>query len=156
MNSPSLSFPLYRAFTSAGLPLAGGKLYTYQAGSGGTVNQTTYQDAALAQPNTNPVVLDSTGTAAVRLDPTLSYEFVLKDSGGALQNTVDGYASSFLTQAVFNSFLPHVTFVGMVTDSYNDAYFHRTAAYSGGTPGHVSTCFTKQTDVTGTGAANYE
>lgn len=63
---------------------------------------------------------------------------------------------TILTQALFDGFLGTVNFAGAVNDSYSDAYFKRTAAYVGGVPGHVATCMTIETDVTGTGATNYE
>lgn len=62
-------------------------------------------------------------------------------------------AAGTLTQAIFNSFMAGVTFNGGATDgTTTDAYIHRTAAYSGGTPGFVNTALTVQTDVTGTAA----
>jgi hypothetical protein len=60
------------------------------------------------------------------------------------------------TQALFNSFLAQVTFDGAAADGYSDAWFHRTAAYLGGMPGHVATALTVQTDVTGVGVTNFE
>jgi hypothetical protein len=41
-------------------------------------------------PLSNPVVLDSTGSASIRLQ-SLGYKFILKDSGGATQWTADNY-----------------------------------------------------------------
>lgn len=55
----------------------GGKLHTYLAG--GTTPQVTYSDAAGATPNTNPVTLDSLGSAVVRLAVGVAYHFTLKD-----------------------------------------------------------------------------
>lgn len=87
MSAPYFPVPIFRAFTSAGLPLAGGLLYTYAAGS--LTPQSTYQ-ADGSTTNANPVVLDSTGSATVRLQ-SLGYKFILKDSGGATQWTEDNY-----------------------------------------------------------------
>lgn len=50
-------------FDSSGNPLAGGKLYFYEATT--TDEQTTYSDAAGSTANTNPVVLDSAGRLEV-------------------------------------------------------------------------------------------
>lgn len=61
-------------FDNNGLVAAGYKLFTYAAGS--TTKQTTWTDATLGTPNTNPVVLDSSGRAGVFLGG-LSYKFVL-------------------------------------------------------------------------------
>lgn len=76
-----------RYFDSNGNPLAGGKLYTYQAGT--TTPQATYTDSTGGTPNANPVILDADGEADVWLDTSLSYKFVLKDSTDATQWTVD-------------------------------------------------------------------
>lgn len=48
-----------------GSPLVGGQVYTYFAGT--STNQDTYSDAALTVPNTNPVILDDTGSANIFL-----------------------------------------------------------------------------------------
>lgn len=61
-----------------------------------------------------------------------------------------------LTQGIFNSFLGSVTFVGGPTDASGDAYFHRTTAYAGGTPGFVNTALTVQTDVNGVAGTSNE
>lgn len=82
-----LPFPVFRALDTNGLPLVGGKLYTYQAGS--STPQATYTDSTGVTPNANPVVLDSTGSANVWLG-NLPYKLVLKDSLGNTLWTVDG------------------------------------------------------------------
>ena len=79
MITAPLSLPIFREFDNSGLMLAGGKLYTYYAG--GTTPKATYSDVAGAVPNANPVVLDTTGRANVRLGSG-SYHFVLKDAAG--------------------------------------------------------------------------
>jgi hypothetical protein len=73
-------------FDRNGKPLAGGKLYTYVAGT--TTPKTTYSSASGAA-NLNPVILDSAGRAQVWLDATTSYKFVLKDRNDVEQWTVD-------------------------------------------------------------------
>ncbi|HTL13063.1 MAG TPA: hypothetical protein VL588_11270 [Bdellovibrionota bacterium] len=75
-----------RFFTSSGVPLANGLLYTYAANS--TTPQVTYTNQG-GSTNQNPVQLDANGYADVWLDPSLSYKFVLKDSDGNTQWTVD-------------------------------------------------------------------
>ena len=69
--------PRYRFLDDNGEPLSGGLLYTYEAGT--TTPKATYKDLAGAEPNTNPIVLDSAGRAQVRI-VSGSYKFVLKDS----------------------------------------------------------------------------
>lgn len=72
-------------FTANGVPLSGGLLYTYAAGT--TTPKVTYSDAAGTTPNANPVVLDSRGEATVFWDG--AYKVVLKDSLGATIYTQD-------------------------------------------------------------------
>lgn len=71
-----------QSFTnSAGVPLVGGKLYTYDAGT--SAPRATYSDAAGLIPNTNPVVLDARGEATIFWSG--AYKVILKDS---LDNTI--------------------------------------------------------------------
>ena len=71
-------------FTEGGVPLAGGKLYTYEAGTATPAD--TYTDATGGVTNTNPVILNSRGEAAVWLTNAATsswggaYKFVLTDS----------------------------------------------------------------------------
>jgi len=88
MSAPYLpGLPLFRAFDSAGDPLAGGLLYHYAAGTSSNLD---VYDSDGTTPLTQPVVLDTTGTATIRLGSS-AYKFVLKDSGGATQWTIDNY-----------------------------------------------------------------
>jgi len=103
MTTPLLPVPIFRAFDAANLPLAGGKLYTYQANS--LIPQATYSDAAGVVANTNPVVLDTTGSATVRLINNAAYKFVLTDSLGTTQWTEDYYLGQYLDQTTFNTML---------------------------------------------------
>lgn len=97
-------FGRYRAFDADGAPLAGGKLYTYEAGT--STPKTTYTDKDAGSANTNPVVLDADGYGDVWLD-TGGYKFVLKDSSGNLlweKDDIDGgstggYASSVISKS---------------------------------------------------------
>jgi hypothetical protein len=75
-----------QSFTnSVGLPLVGGKLYTYDAGT--NTPRPTYQDAAATVPNTNPVILDARGEATVFWSG--SYKVVCKDAFDVLIWSVD-------------------------------------------------------------------
>jgi hypothetical protein len=76
-------------YTGTSKPLAGGKVYTYAAGT--STPKTTWQDAAGTTPNANPVVLDSTGSALIFWSG--SYKVVVVDSSGNTIYTVDNYAS---------------------------------------------------------------
>ena len=68
--------PIFQAFDDNGNPLNGGKLHTYINQT--TTPKTTYSDADLSTPNTNPIILDSRGECG----PIFGfgfYKFVLKD-----------------------------------------------------------------------------
>lgn len=80
--SPKMQF-----FTAAGLPLVGGKLFTYASGT--STPLATYTDDTGNTANTNPIILNSRGEAGVWLGPS-RYTFVLKDSDDNLIWTVDG------------------------------------------------------------------
>ena len=64
-------------FTAGGIPLVGGKVYTYAAGT--TTPLATYTTAAASTPNTNPVILDSRGEASIFFSAA-NYKIVVKDS----------------------------------------------------------------------------
>jgi hypothetical protein len=78
-------YPRFRAFTSNGDPLVGGKLYTYQTNT--TTPKATYTDQAGLTPNSNPVILDADGEANVWLNGL--YRFRLDDAGDITQWTID-------------------------------------------------------------------
>ena len=78
--------PKLQFFDANGAPLSGGKLYTYLAGS--STPLATFTDSTGATSNTNPVILDSRGEAAVWLS-TYQYKFVLKSAADAAIYTVD-------------------------------------------------------------------
>jgi microcystin-dependent protein len=78
--------PFMQFTTTAGAPLIGGKLYTYAAGT--TTPLASYTDSTGATANTNPVILNVRGEAAIWLDPA-SYKFVLNDENDSLIWTAD-------------------------------------------------------------------
>lgn len=86
--------PHFAYFTdNDGQPLAGGKLYTYEAGT--TTPKATYtaQDGLTA--NANPIILDSSGRATLFL--TGAYKFRLETSANVLveeTDNVDAFATS--------------------------------------------------------------
>ncbi len=66
-------------FSSSGVPLSGGRLFSYAAGT--NTLQATYRDSTGSGTNTNPIILDSTGSANIWL-AGLSYKFVMQDAQG--------------------------------------------------------------------------
>lgn len=69
-----------------GLPLAGGKIYTYVAGT--TTPTATYSDPMGLVPNENPVILDASGQADIWLRPG-SYKVVVADADDVILYMTD-------------------------------------------------------------------
>ena len=91
-------------FDNNGVPLAGGKIYTYEAGT--STPLATYTSSTGNTAHTNPIVLDSAGRVpggeiwnALRL-----YKFVLKTSAEVLLATYDNVGSSFNATAIIANF----------------------------------------------------
>ena len=84
------SLPKFQ-FSANGVPMVGGTLTAYIAGS--TTPATTWQDAAMSIANTNPITLDARGECVLWLDSTVSYKFILKNASGVIQWTQDNIAS---------------------------------------------------------------
>jgi hypothetical protein len=77
-------------FTNNGVPLSGGLIYTYFAGTSTTAATYTTSSGLIA--HSNPIVLDSAGrvpTGEIWLTDGISYKFVLKDSNNSLIATYD-------------------------------------------------------------------
>jgi len=126
--------PFLQFVDANGAPLAGGKLYTYEAGT--TTPLATYTTYAGTTPNANPVILDSAGRASVWLGVG-SYKFVLKDSADVLSYTTDNISGTYgamqpavvatAGQTVF-TVLPYtmggsaIVAVNGLTEEYNVAY----------------------------------
>jgi hypothetical protein len=81
-------------FDNNGNPLAGGKIYTYVAGT--TTPATTYASNT-GTANANPIVLDSAGRtpAQIWLTSGSSYKFVLKTSTDSTIKTDDNIPASY-------------------------------------------------------------
>jgi hypothetical protein len=76
-------------FDNTGLPLNGGLIYTYQAGS--TTPLATYTDINGTVANSNPIVLDSSGRLPneVWLTYGFNYKFVVQTSAAVTLGTYD-------------------------------------------------------------------
>ena len=96
----------FQFFTTTGLPLAGGYLYTYQAGS--TTPLATYTDNAGTISNTNPIQLGTDGRppAEIWLTYGFNYKFVLADSTNAVIQTYDNIYGIIGVQATSGATIP--------------------------------------------------
>ena len=76
-------------FDDNGVPLAGGLIYTYQAGS--STPLVTYTENSGTVANANPIVLDASGRTPqqIWLLTGFSYKFVLQNSDAVLIQTLD-------------------------------------------------------------------
>jgi hypothetical protein len=76
-------------FNNVGLPLSGGTITTYQAGS--TTQLATYTTNAGTIANSNPIVLGANGITSneIWLQLGYSYKFVIQDSSGNTIQTLD-------------------------------------------------------------------
>lgn len=92
MSATLTPSPFMQFFTAGGIPLVGGKLYTYAAGT--TTPLATYTTASGTQSNANPIILDSRGEAAVWLSTTAAYKFKLTDSTNVEIWTADNIEGS--------------------------------------------------------------
>ena len=105
--------PKQQFFDADGLPLAGGKIFTYAAGT--TTPATTYVDAAGVTANTNPIILNSLGQADIWLLSTASYKYVVKDADDVTLFTTDNIAvtltvASFAAPPVIGDATPNSAF----------------------------------------------
>ena len=96
----------FQFFTTTGIPLAGGYLYTYQAGS--TTPLATYTDNGGTSSNTNPIQLGTDGRppAEIWLTYGFNYKFVLADSTNAVIQTYDNLYGIIGVQATSGATIP--------------------------------------------------
>lgn len=89
MSAYNLSplFNGWQGFSASGVPLSGGKLYVYIAGT--TTPTPTYTTSAGSVPNANPIILGSDGRPPneIWISSSISYKFTLQDFNG---NSVAG------------------------------------------------------------------
>ena len=130
----------WQFFTNSGVPLAGGLLYTYAAGT--TTPAATYTTSVGNVANTNPIVLDSAGRtpAQIWLDSASSYKFILRDSTGVLIWTNDNISGGTSASAV--SYSPTGNFTATTVQAALDELAASTGAnivkYNQGATGAVT------------------
>lgn len=95
----------WQFFDNTGVPLSGGLIYTYAAGT--TTPQATYTTSAGNIAHPNPIVLDAAGrvpSGEIWLTMTLNYKFVLKTSAGVTIATFDNIYGSGSKVAYLDNF----------------------------------------------------
>jgi hypothetical protein len=92
-------------FDNNGVPLSGGKIYTYEAGT--TTPLATYTSSSGSTAHTNPIILNSAGRVPSGGEIWIQlrlYKFTLETSTGVLIATYDNVGSSFNTTAIIANF----------------------------------------------------
>ena len=92
-------------FDNNGVPLSGGKIYSYAAGT--TTPLATYTSSSGATAHTNPIILDSGGRVPggeIWNVYTNLYKFVLKTSAEVTLATFDNVGGSFNTSSIIANF----------------------------------------------------
>lgn len=87
----------WQFFTDNGIPLNGGKIYTYAAGT--TTPLATYTSRDGLTPNTNPIILDAAGRTPEQIWSTegVLYKYVVKDANDVLIRTWDNIGGSVVS-----------------------------------------------------------
>lgn len=104
-----------RYFNNDGTVAAGGRLYTYSAGT--VVPKTTYSDAAGTQPNTNPIILDAKGEALVYWGGSYKVNLLASDL-----TQITGYPVDNITSPVTAEDLAVAGGAGLLGFIYATAY----------------------------------
>lgn len=101
----------WQFFDNNGVPLTGGLLYTYEAGT--TTAATTYTTSVGNVANSNPIVLDAAGRtpSAVWLTEGNAYKFVLKTSADVQLwsfDNIDGINDTTALTALLDAFIANL------------------------------------------------
>jgi hypothetical protein len=92
-------------FDNNGVPLSGGKIYTYEAGT--TTPLATYTSSSGSTAHTNPIILNSAGrvpSGGEIWNQLRLYKFVLETSTNVLIASYDNVGSSFNATAIIANF----------------------------------------------------
>lgn len=91
-------------FTNAGVVLAGGKIYTYLAGS--TTLASTWTDSTQTTQNPNPIILDSAGRPPNEVwIANVAYKFVVQDANSNTLATYDNIPGVNASTATFSEWV---------------------------------------------------
>ncbi len=96
----------FQFFTITGIPLAGGKIYTYQAGS--STPLATYTDNTGTVANANPIILGTDGRPAdeIWLTYGFNYKFILKTADEVLIQSYDNLYGIIGVQPTVGATIP--------------------------------------------------
>lgn len=130
-------------FTDNGVPLAGGKLFSYAAGT--TTPRVTYTSSSGATARTNPIILDAAGRVPNGGEiwvTSQAYKFVLKDSNDVLIATWDNVIANGLYAYPPDTFVGDGTTVNFTlstsVDDENITYIYINGVYQNKTAYSIS------------------
>ena len=129
--------PIATFLDQNGVPLAGGLIYTYAAGT--NTQQATYTDSTGSIPNANPIVLNAAGQAEIWFS-ALAYKIVVQNSDAVQQYSVDNFSVGVFASANNN-------FTGNETHSGTETFTGALIASGGGA---LNGAFTGNPSFTGT------
>lgn len=121
-------------FDNNGVPLAGGKLFTYAAGT--TTPLTSYTTSAGNVARTNPIIFDSAGRVSDGGEiwiTSASHKFVLTDSNNVLIATYDnvfGVGATSVINYTGDGVTGTYSVTGNVTDVYINGVYQNKNTYS--------------------------
>ena len=95
-----LTSPYLQFFNDNGVPLAGGKVFTYAAGT--TTPKATYTDSSASQQLPNPIILDAAGRATIWIQG--SYKINVQSADGSFNKTTDNITSFTVAAAASPSY----------------------------------------------------
>lgn len=109
-------------FDNSGVPLSGGLIYSYAAGT--TTPATTYTTSAGNVAHTNPIVLDAAGKVPnggqIWVEGGLLFKYVVKTSTGTLLNTYDNVPGQVGAEAITSTILNPLMFGAIGDGVAND------------------------------------
>lgn len=125
-------------FDNNGAPLAGGKIYSYYAGT--TTPLATYTSDTGITAHTNPIILNAAGrvpTGEIWIESAQKYKFIVKTSADVLISTYDNVGSTFNTNPNVDDFIGDgvtkiftLTTSATTTDVYINGVYQQKASYS--------------------------
>jgi cytoskeletal protein CcmA (bactofilin family) len=111
-NTALMPMPMIQFFSASGVPLAGGFIYTYAAGT--STPLATYQDSTGSSANTNPVVLDAGGFANIWLLAE-TYKIVAQDADAVEQWSQDNVSAVSIAELSENNSFASIAVSGNAT-----------------------------------------
>jgi hypothetical protein len=115
-------------FDNNGNPLAGGKIFTYLAGT--TTNATVYTSSSGTIAHSNPIILDGAGrvpSGEIWLTDGILYKFVVQDSANNLIGTYDNISG------INSNFIAFTNQQEIITATAGQTVFNLSISYQPGT-----------------------